>query len=126
MSDGGPSVNPCDPSAGMRLAPGRVKRDNSPEAYRPGGLESMQLNPKRFALALGVLSGLTLFLVTLVAAWRGAGDHLAHLSIVYIGYEVSYLGSAIGLVYGFLSGAIAGFLFSVIYNGSLQRDSGKE
>ncbi|MGA2589619.1 MAG: hypothetical protein ABSH32_06870 [Bryobacteraceae bacterium] len=82
----------------------------------------MQLNAKRFALASGVLWGLALFVITLVAASRGVGEHIRHLNTVYPGYAVSYFGSAIGFVYGFLTGAIAGFLFSVVYNGSLKQE----
>jgi hypothetical protein len=81
----------------------------------------MHLNVKRFALASGVLWGLALFGITLVATGRGIGDHLSHLSSIFIGYQVSYLGSLIGLVYGFLTGLVGGALFAVIYNGS-QKD----
>ena len=80
----------------------------------------MRLNAKRFALAAGVLLGLAFLVVTLVAAWRGIGLNLSHLSAIYLGYSVSYIGSLVALVYGFLSGAIAGFLFAVIYNGPLK------
>jgi mannose/fructose/N-acetylgalactosamine-specific phosphotransferase system component IIC len=78
----------------------------------------MRLDMKGFALASGVLWGLALFVITLVAALRGNGDHISHLSGIYIGYQVSFLGSLIGLVYGFLTGLIAGALFSLVYNGS--------
>jgi len=83
----------------------------------------MQLNTKRFALASGVLLGLALFVITLVAVGHGVGEHIRHLNTIYPGYAVSYFGSVIGFVYGFLTGAVAGFLFSVIYNGSLKQDS---
>lgn len=79
----------------------------------------MHLNVKGFALASGALWGLAIFVITLVGAGRGIGEgHLSHLSAVFIGYQVTYLGSVIGLVYGFVSGLIAGLLFSVIYNRS--------
>ena len=78
----------------------------------------MHLNVKGFALASGILCGLAVFIVTLVAAGRGIiGAHISHLSAIYIGYEVSYLGSLIGLVYGFVTGLAGGALFCVIYNG---------
>jgi hypothetical protein len=76
----------------------------------------MKLNVKQFALASGTLWGLGLFVVTLVAAARDIGNNLSHLSAIFPGYDVTYLGSAIGLVYGFISGAISGGLFSVMYN----------
>jgi hypothetical protein len=86
----------------------------------------MRLNAKRFALASGVLLGLALFVITLVATGRGIGMNLSHLSALYIGYDVTYFGSVIGFVYGFLTGAIAGFLFSVIYNGSFKQSIDEE
>jgi len=78
----------------------------------------MQLDMKRFALASGVLWGLALFVITLVAALRGNGEHISHLGGIYIGYQVSFVGSLIGLVYGFITGLIAGALFSLVYNRS--------
>lgn len=76
----------------------------------------MKLNGKAFALAAGILWGVTLFVITLSALWRGAGDHLALLRGIYVGYHVSYLGSAIGLVYGFVTGLLGGALFAWLYN----------
>ena len=78
----------------------------------------MQLNIKRFAFASGAVWGLALFVVTLVAAVRGIGNSLSHLSAIFPGYDVTYLGSLVGLVYGFVSGLLLGALFAVIYNGS--------
>jgi hypothetical protein len=76
----------------------------------------MQLNVKGFALASGVLFGVAMFVITLVATGRGVGEHLTHLQGIYIGYQVSYVGSVIGLIYGFLTGLVAGLVFAVVYN----------
>jgi hypothetical protein len=76
----------------------------------------MHLNVKGFALATGVLWGLALFALTLVATGRGAGGTLGHLEGVFIGYKVNYLGSVVGLVYGFTSGLVAGALLASVYN----------
>jgi hypothetical protein len=46
--------------------------------------------------------------LTLLSLWRGHGQHLGLLSLVYIGYNVSYLGSLVGLIYGFVDGLIFG------------------
>jgi hypothetical protein len=83
----------------------------------------MQLNVRRFALATGVLWGLGLFVVTLVATGRGIGDHLRHLDSIYPGYQISFLGSVVGALYAFVSGLLAGGLFSAIYNWGGKRDS---
>jgi hypothetical protein len=77
----------------------------------------MVLNAKGFALASGLLWGLALFVITLVAAARGIGNNLSHLSAIFIGYQVTYIGSVIGLIYGFVAGLILGWMFASIYNG---------
>ena len=76
----------------------------------------MKLNVKSFALACGIAWGLRVFLLTLSALWRGVGQHLGLLAAVYWGYGISYLGSLIGLVYGFASALAVGALFAWLYN----------
>ena len=76
----------------------------------------MKLNVKACALASGILWGLSMVLLTLVALWRGTGDHLSLLRGFYIGYTVSYLGCVIGLIYGFVDGLICGAVFAWLYN----------
>ncbi|MGD0499163.1 MAG: hypothetical protein ABSC23_12080 [Bryobacteraceae bacterium] len=73
------------------------------------------MNGKAFSLAAGILWGFLLFVFTLIETARGAGRGLAHLSAVYPGYAVTYLGSVIGLVYGFVSAAIVGLVFCWLY-----------
>ncbi|MBI3682428.1 MAG: hypothetical protein HY235_18775 [Acidobacteria bacterium] len=76
----------------------------------------MKLNLRAVALAAGSVWGLTVVVATLVSLWRGSGHHLNLLSAVYPGYHVSYLGSAVGLVYGVASGLAAGALFAWLHN----------
>jgi hypothetical protein len=76
----------------------------------------MYLSVKSFALATGALWGLSLLILTLVAAGRGIGTNLSHISAIFIGYQVSYVGSIIGLAYGFVSGLVAGWLLAGVYN----------
>lgn len=77
---------------------------------------TMSLNAKAMAIASAVLCGAGLFLLTLLAAIRGVGEHLGHLSVIYPGYQVTVLGSLLGLVYGLITGAILGALLAWIYN----------
>ena len=49
------------------------------------------LNAKGFALASGLLWGLAVFVTTLVAAGRGIGNNLSHISAIFIGYQVTCL-----------------------------------
>jgi hypothetical protein len=81
-----------------------------------GGPLVMSLSEKAMAFAGAVLCGAVLFLATLLAAVRGAGEHLGHLAVVYPGYHVSYLGSLVGLAYGLVTGAVLGALLAWLYN----------
>ena len=74
------------------------------------------MNGKAFAIAAGILWGFLLFAFTAVETARGAGHALVRLNALYLGYSVSYLGSVVGLVYGFVSAAIVGFVFCWLYN----------
>lgn len=44
------------------------------------------------------------------------GQHLSLLSQFFPGYEVTFVGSLIGLAYGFVSGFAGGYLIARIYN----------
>jgi len=74
------------------------------------------MNVKAYALAAGIVWGFLLFVFTVVETARGAGHTLELLSFWYPGYSITYLGSAIGLVYGFVSGALIGAAFCWLYN----------
>ena len=76
----------------------------------------MNLSPKAFGLALGILSGAALFLATLWIAASSGGNHLIMLRQFYLGYSVSFVGALIGLVYAFIDGFIAGALIAWLYN----------
>ena len=76
----------------------------------------MKLNVKGFALTAGILVGLSVLLITLISLWHGGGGHLALLKLIFPGYEVTYLGSIVGLAHGFAYGLIAGALFGWLYN----------
>jgi ribose/xylose/arabinose/galactoside ABC-type transport system permease subunit len=61
-------------------------------------------------------------LVFLATAWlliRGGqvvGPHLALLSNYFPGYHVSWPGALVGLVYGAMCGAVAGWSVAWVYN----------
>jgi hypothetical protein len=74
------------------------------------------MNVKAFAVAAGILWGFLIFAFTLLEAARGVGHTLSVLSALYPGYSVTYLGSVVGLVYGFVSGALIGAAFCWLYN----------
>ncbi|MDP2883647.1 MAG: bacteriophage holin [Ignavibacteria bacterium] len=77
----------------------------------------MKLNKNAFALALGIVWGMIVFLVTNMILLRGGtGEHLSRLSQIYVGYTVSLLGSIIGLLWGFVTMFIAGWIVAWLYN----------
>jgi hypothetical protein len=77
----------------------------------------MKLNPKAWSLSLGIVWGLVIFLLTNISLLRGgAGEHLGRLSVVYIGYSFSFVGSLVGFVWGFVSMFIIGWVLASLYN----------
>jgi hypothetical protein len=74
------------------------------------------MNLKASALAGGILWGLLVFVITLVETARSFGHALIRLSAIYPGYTVSYTGAVVGLIYGFVSGAIVMAIFCWLYN----------
>lgn len=76
----------------------------------------MQLDKNAFGLANGITWGLCIFLATVWVLIRGGGEHLILLNQFYIGYEISWLGGLIGLVYGFVTGYICGWIFATLNN----------
>ncbi len=70
-------------------------------------------------LILGILLGLTIFIMTNWLVIKGGdpvGPHLGLLSQFFIGDRVSFLGSIIGFAYWFAVGTLSGSLIGWIYN----------
>lgn len=82
----------------------------------------MKLSSKAFGLASGIVWGLTMLLATLWVVVKGGGEHLRLLEQFYVGYNVSPLGSLVGLVYGFINGLICGAIFAWIHNKFVQEE----
>ena len=76
----------------------------------------MKINKVSLGLALGVLWGASVYLVTLWVMVRGGGQHLYLLHNFYFGYSVSFVGALLGLVYGFVNGFIGGWFIALLYN----------
>ena len=77
---------------------------------------AMILRKSALGLSLGVVWGLAVFVVTLLAIMRGIGHTLGLLGVYYLGYTVSYLGSVVGLVWGFVNGFVGGVLIAWFYD----------
>lgn len=77
----------------------------------------MKLNVKAFALTLGIVWGVLIFLATNINLLRGGkGEHMNLLAQFYLGYSSSFVGSIVGLVWGFVSFFIVGWFLAWLYN----------
>lgn len=78
-----------------------------------------RLNAQAWGIAIGMLSGLGLFVATNVLVLKGGeevGQHLGLLSQYFPGYSVTFVGSVVGFVYLFVLGYILGRLIGTVYN----------
>lgn len=77
----------------------------------------MKLDVKAFGLTFGLVWGLGLFFITWwIIAFEGATGRQTFISMVYRGYEISAVGSFIGLAWGLADGFIGGLIFAWLYN----------
>lgn len=79
----------------------------------------LKLNGRVLGLALGITSGLAIFVATNCLVIKGGdvvGPHLGLLSQFFFGYSVTFPGSFIGMAYGFLLGYVSGWVIAVVYN----------
>ncbi len=78
----------------------------------------MKLRPLAFGVSIGIVSGVSLFLITLLSYFTGYGKlflETVALSL-YPGYSISPLGALVGLVYGFIDLFAVGIVFAWLYN----------
>ncbi len=78
-----------------------------------------KLDRTAFGVAVGTVTGLVIFLATLVLVFRGGanvGPHLGLLAQYFPGYAVTGLGSVVGLVYGAVAGFAVGWTFALVRN----------
>jgi hypothetical protein len=76
----------------------------------------MKLKPIALGLACGIVWGIGLALVTIVALTRSTGEVLSKLAGYYPGYSVSPVGALVGAVWGFVDGFIAAAVLAWLYN----------
>lgn len=82
----------------------------------------MRVNAKALALSMGIMWGGTIGFVTAWIVVAGSpGETLGKLSVIYIGYDVSWTGALIGGAYAFTDGLIGGFLLAWLYNSFLPK-----
>ena len=77
----------------------------------------MKLNVKAFAAACGLIWGFGVFcLAWWIMLFEGATGDITILGHLYRGFNISPLGSVIGLVWALADGAIGGAIFAWLYN----------
>jgi protoporphyrinogen oxidase len=82
----------------------------------------MKLDSVAFGISIGALSGVILFLATLLLVFKGGdvvGPTLGLLRNYFPGYSVSPTGSLLGLTYGFVSGFVGGWIFAFLRNATM-------
>lgn len=78
-----------------------------------------RLDKLAFAISIGTVAGMAIFLATLILILKGGsviGPNLNLLGQYFIGYTVSVKGAFIGFGYSFLWGFIFGWLFAYLRN----------
>lgn len=77
----------------------------------------MKLNVKAFAITTSIVCGIGLFLLTWwVILFEGATSTKTVIGVIYRGYNISPVGSLIGLAWGLVDGLIGGAIFAWLYN----------
>ena len=86
----------------------------------------VRLEAKILGLVLGLVFGLTIFIMTNWLVLEGghvtpSGEHVVgpNLSLLgqfFIGYRVTFVGSLIGFAYGFAVGTLTGTIIGRLYN----------
>lgn len=77
----------------------------------------MKLNIRAFALACGLLWGLGLFALTWwIILFDGSIAGPTFLGRIYRGFEITPIGSVIGLAWALVDGLVGGAIFAWLYN----------
>ena len=77
----------------------------------------MKLNNKAFSLACGIIWGLGLFALTWwLIAFGGSTHEATFIGRFYLGYNISPMGSLLGLLWATVDGAVGGAIFAWLYN----------
>ena len=87
----------------------------------------MKLNVKAFAITCALMWGFgVFFLAWWIMLFEGATGDVPFLGHLYRGFNISPLGSVIGLVWAFFDALIGGAIFAWLYNLLVSRCPGKQ
>ena len=77
----------------------------------------MKLKPSALGLAAGIIWGAMVMVATWwVLLFSTGGATILRLKNFYFGYDVTFLGGIVGLLWGFIDGFIVGYLIALLYN----------
>lgn len=75
------------------------------------------INPVKLGVAGGILWALSMFICTILGIYFDySTDFLNMIAGIYPGYNISWGGAFIGLIYGFIDGFFGLFLLGWLYN----------
>lgn len=94
---------------------------SSPDGNKshPSQRKIMRMDAVVWAITMGVMCGLGLFLATNWLVLQGGeqvGKHLGLLANYFLGYSVTFGGSFVGLAYGFATGFAFTWVLVTVYN----------
>ncbi len=75
-----------------------------------------KLNVKAFTLATGMTWAISMLILAWISAFGWGLRDVSVLAGLYIGYTPTFIGGIIGALWGFVDGAVGGFLVSSFYN----------
>ena len=76
-----------------------------------------KLDVKAVGLAFGIMWGMAMFLLGIMAMFLDRGTVLLEaISSLYIGFNPTWLGSVTGGFWGLVDGGIGGLVFAWLYN----------
>ncbi|HEU64086.1 MAG: hypothetical protein KR126chlam4_01015 [Candidatus Anoxychlamydiales bacterium] len=84
-----------------------------------------KLNIKAFTLTCGITWGLFMLFLAWVSSFGWGIRDVSVIAGLYLGYEPTFLGGIVGALWGFVDGAIGGFILSYFYNIFLKKFKNK-
>jgi len=84
-----------------------------------------KLNIKAFTLSCGITWGLAMLFLAWVSSFGWGIRDVTVIADLYLGYGPTFLGGIVGALWGFVDGAIGGFLLSYFYNIFLKKFKNK-
>jgi hypothetical protein len=102
-------------------SPATRRRNRAPKLIEEEELlkEVIRLSRNVLGLTLGMLVASGIFLATNILVLKGGptvGIHLQLLNQYFPGYRVTFAGSFLGGLYGFVVGYVSGWIIATVYN----------